>query len=409
MEYELLSSLYYKNRDQYYEEVQKRKTSISTCMLPLPIKKNDSFVVMTCELATGLAQIYQMQNLLQEQLAQLPPAAESAYFQETLIQEIILTNKIEGVHSTRKDILSVLERVPSDKIKRFEGLVIKYSVLLDSETSEISLKTCQDIREIYDELVCEEVADADKPDGKFFRKNPVSVVSETDKEKHQGIYPPEEKIMEAIERALSVLEIQNLPELVKIAILHYYIGYIHPFYDGNGRLDRFISSYLLSKNLHRLVALRLSYTIKDQQNAYFKAFDVCNNEKNAGDVTYFVLVFLDIIQNAIRDLTLRLTAYIQKLKFYSKLMDTKDLSFYGSELARNILFVLVQVELFSPEKILTEELCRGLAKSHATIRSEIKALQAKGFPIIKGKQGRKNAFSLDLDELERFLKPDPKK
>lgn len=404
MNYELLSSLYYKNPEIYNKEVNNRKESISSFLLPLKIKKHDSFILMNCELATLLEKIYQTERILERNISQLPAAAESYYFREALIEEIILTNKIEGVHSTRRDIVSILERIPSDKTKRFEGLVLKYSVLLDSDSYEVSLNTCQDIRNIYDELVYEEIEEKNKPDGQFFRTDSVSVISATQKEKHQGVLPPESNIVKAMEQALSILDYQGLPQLVKIAILHYYIGYIHPFYDGNGRLSRFISSYLLSKNLHKLVALRLSYTIKDQQNAYLKAFDVCNNEKNAGDITFFVSTFLNIIQSSLDDLISRLSSYVEKLRFYSGLMDQKDIDFYGSELGKNIIFVLVQGELFSPEKISMEDFGGALSKSWSTIHSEIKILIEKGFPIIKTKRGRKNIFSLDLDQLEDILK-----
>ena len=63
-------------------------------------------------------------------------------------------------------------------------------------------------------------------------------------------------------------------------------------YDGNGRLSRFISSYLLKREFNTLVALRLSYTIKNTKNEYYKAFDLCNNKKNMGELTFFSITFV---------------------------------------------------------------------------------------------------------------------
>lgn len=54
----------------------------------------------------------------------------------------------------------------------------------------------------------------------------------------------------------------NVGPLVKIAVFHYLFGYAHPFYNGNGRTSRFISSYLLCNILNQSIALRISYTIK---------------------------------------------------------------------------------------------------------------------------------------------------
>ena len=61
---------------------------------------------------------------------------------------------------------------------------------------------------------------------------------------HSGIYP-EEKLNEAMTAALDFLNDDNIDILIRISAFHYLFGYIHPFYDGNGRTSRFISSHLL--------------------------------------------------------------------------------------------------------------------------------------------------------------------
>ena len=80
--------------------------------------------------------------------------------------------------------------------------------------------------------------------------------------------------------------------MIRIAIFHYLFGYIHPFYDGNGRTSRFINSYLLSKKLQFLVSYKLSYTIKENMNSYYKSFKETNDEKNKGNLSFFVISFL---------------------------------------------------------------------------------------------------------------------
>lgn len=69
------------------------------------------------------------------------------------------------------------------------------------------------------------------PDGILFRKENVNVVSST-KIIHQGVYP-ESKIIKDIDDTLSILNNPDLPYLVRVALFHYFLGYIHPFYDGN--------------------------------------------------------------------------------------------------------------------------------------------------------------------------------
>lgn len=81
-------------------------------------------------------------------------------------------------------------------------------------------------------------------------------------------------------KALAILNDKSIECVFRISIFHYLFGYIHPFYDGNGRTSRFISSYLLSKEFESIIGYRMSYSIKENINDYYKAFKVCNDPKN---------------------------------------------------------------------------------------------------------------------------------
>ena len=61
-----------------------------------------------------------------------------------------------------------------------------------------------------------------------------------------------------MDAALKILHSQDFPLFVRLGLFRYFFGYIHPFYDGNGQTDRFITSYFLKKNFHLLLGLRLS-------------------------------------------------------------------------------------------------------------------------------------------------------
>lgn len=105
-------------------------------------------------------------------------------------------------------------------------------MLLETEEWDISLKSCEDIRSLYDEIVLAGIESCNKPDGEIFRKNTACVVSATQQEKHIGIIP-EARIVEYMSKTLEILNSDQLPLLIRVAIAHYLIGYIHPFYDGN--------------------------------------------------------------------------------------------------------------------------------------------------------------------------------
>ena len=121
------------------------------------------------------------------------------------------------------------------------------------------------------------------PDGIFFRKICFRLQS-TYERIHRGI-SGETEIIACMEKALFILHNKSIPPLIRISVFHYLFGYIHPFYDGNGRTNRFISSYLLSKELEPLISYHLAKTIKQNISKYYKSFDYTNDTDNRGDLT----------------------------------------------------------------------------------------------------------------------------
>lgn len=111
---------------------------------------------------------------------------------------------------------------------------------------------------IYDEITSDGIEKSDYPDGKYYKKNITYIFKDT-KEIHCGINQgdkTEELIIEKMNDLFSFMNKSNdrINKLIKIAISHYYFGYIHPFYDGNGRTVRFISSIYLKDNYSWLTA-----------------------------------------------------------------------------------------------------------------------------------------------------------
>jgi len=328
----------------------------------------------------------------------LPQIAIEKYIKKNLIEEIMLTNDIEGIYSTKKEIKEALtETTSSNKQRRFIGLVKKYEKLITK--SEILLNNCDNIRSLYDEIVSNEIDEKDSPDGKIFRKSEVSVYSPTDKEKHRGIYP-ESKLIDFMRKSLEILHDDKIPYLIRICLFHYLFGYAHPFYDGNGRVSRFISSYLLNDKLNILLSLRLSYTIKNNKSSYYNAFNVCNDKKNKGDLTPFILMFLDIIEKSELNLIENIQDGVDKLKFYHTAIGKIDLT----DTQKDILFILTQNTLFGDEGMSINELVKACDKGNTKIREDIKQLQNNGIPIIAVKSGKKLLYTLDLDGIESLIK-----
>lgn len=392
MKYTQLAKEFYRDRENYEKLYHDRYNSESALHIPISINGNKAFLIYTAEVVEFILKIYKEDKLLAGKIDKLPGIALEQFTKKCLIDEIKLSNDIEGVYSTRKEIKELLNpKAKESHKKRLHGLVQKYNMLWNQE--EISIGSCKDVRNLYDELVLQEVMEEDKrnvPDGIFFRKEGVSVQGSDLNIVHNGVNP-EDKIISYMDECLKMIHDDGINKLVTIAAVHYLIGYIHPFYDGNGRLNRFISSYLLSEELHPLVGYSLSYTIKQQINQYYKAFKITNDVKNKGDITPFIIIFLGFVVQAVENLNVTLANKIEQMNYYREKIGelSKD------DKIRDVLFILIQNTLFGEEGLTIENIARVLKVSIPTVRNYINNLDSA--MLVVSKIGHKNAYDINLE------------
>lgn len=395
MEYELLSKIFYKKPTEYESIYDARFNSEASIKLPIKIHENVGFIFNTNEITKLLIKIYKTINKINLLRTHLPNIAINSYIIKSLKDEIALTNEIEGVRSTRKEIEDAIDSIKNDKSARFKGLVDKYFKLISNEI--IPLNNCEDIRTIYDALVLPEIEKENLPDGILFRKEPVQVVSATQKEKHRGIMP-ESKIIESLDLCLDFLKNDDIDSLIKISAFHYLFGYIHPFYDGNGRTSRFISSYLIKNELDVLLALKLSYTVKNNINKYYKAFDVCNDRKNKGDITFFVVTFLELLSQASDDLYTKIADLNDQLNYYNNIINMLVNEKVLNDKQAKCIFILCQNRLFDDTYMNMNTLTELLEKSDTTTRKILKSLESKNL-LVKSRNKNQYLYSANLDSL----------
>jgi len=396
MRYRLLSSVFYENKLEYSEMYLDRFNGECVYRYNFDIKDNTAFVVINNDIFNKVDKIRTLDKELTLKTMELPLIALKQYTEKCLVDEIKMTNDIEGVVSTRKEINEILHDDKENlKRNRFYGLVKKYQMLVEKD---IVLQKCSDIRDVYDEMVLEEVVEEvedNAPDGEIFRKDKVYIKNRQGNIIHEGILP-EERIIELMSESLKILNDEKQNKLVSIAVFHYMFGYVHPFYDGNGRISRFISSYLLSRELQPLVSYRISYTIKRNIDLYYKSFKIANDDKNKGELTHFVNYFFDIIIESLEELYSSLDERNNKLNYYGECIgaivkfDEKD---------KTLLYILVQNVLFGDSGIDVKLLSSILELSDSKVRKILNKLNESEVITIQ-KLGRKNIYDADLEKLE---------
>ena len=393
---ETLKKIYYKSPEVYEETYAARLHSPFAFHLGLDIqqyhrqKAFPAFFYYNKDFALLTEKVYAAYERFVQLVEHLPPVVLQQFALLCIVDEVKSTNDIEGVHSTRKEIRDILDGTVG-KSDRLESIVNEYKGL--SEDVKFSFETLADIRHFYDEFAHKEIVaenSAHALDGKLFRKDPVDIESASGKVIHRGLFP-EMKILEAMDVTLGILHSADYPLLVRLAIFHYLFAYIHPFYDGNGRTDRFITSYFLKQGFHTLVALRLSAYIKHNRSMYYRLFEEADSEINRGDLTPFILGFLQMIQGTIEDTIRLLTRKNEQLKRYEEKIKTlcgKD------ELLEKMNIILLQAALFYGNGVTISDLVTMTGKVRNTIQKRIDAMPKAH--VLAEKKGRTFYYKLDL-------------
>ena len=395
MAYQLLEKIYYQDKtlkkEKYNQTYQEYYNNLSAIHFDFKIGNYPAFYINIPEITQLIIDISVKQREIFEIMQKLPQQAINNFVISAMCDEIRYSNAIEGVKSTRKQVIQEFNNKSSVSNSSLGNMVEKYKKLLNNE--EILLNSCQDIRKLYDELVLQEVLKENKddaPDGIIFIKDGATIYNERSEIIHYGV-SPENKIIEMMDYVLNLIKSSNVPILIKTAITHYLIGYIHPFYNGNGRLNRFISSYLLYNGFEKTVGFNLSATIMKNRSSYDKAFKIVNEEKNRADLTYFIQNFLKIIYDAF---DLELTYLREKQEKYI---------YYKHFIEEN--FAQKHIDYFM-DLLLNSVFCYGeLPLNNVNISKQTqKTLAEKYNFIIKNKISRENNYSLDLDIFDSYLK-----
>lgn len=403
MNYIPLNELFYKDNSHWNAEYISRYNNQFVKHLNLTVKQfnwKEEYRLFYCypeDIVSLQDKIMFESNALNRVFDSVPKVGITQFLLSCLIEEIKASNDIEGVRSTRKEIREALSSQDKpDPDKRLWGIVNKYTKIITGEV--VKMETPADIRALYDEFILSEIKKDNPenvPDGILFRKDSVDVVTSSGKPIHRGIFP-ETKIIAYLEETLKILHDPVIPALFRIAIFHYLFGYIHPFYDGNGRTVRFITSSLLASVLNPSVALRLSVLIKQHKKDYYALFENTNSAINCGDLTPFILWSLRFVLLSITSTKEILLARKNSLAILEQRL--KDVVSTDDNIIQEIYYILLQVAVFSNIGVTINDIVKETHRSQRTIYNKINAIPKEH--IIINKQIRPYFYRLNLKILK---------
>ncbi len=352
MAYRTLAKLFHMDAsNERYEKnatlATARLEAESTFRTGVETASGELFLAVPRELSVLNEAILRRERQIALLLSKLPPIATGALIRSLVIDEVVCSNELEGVHSTRRQINDLLETTSTDpsklEHKRFRELARLYLELSDHE--HIFPNTPEDIRTIYDRIMEGEDLGKDAPDGILFRKGEVSIIGDGGKVIHTGL-SPESRIVSAMTRMIALASSKDIPETFGAIISHFLFEYAHPFYDGNGRTGRYLLALYLSRPLSTLTALSVSRSIAESRNSYYRAFREVEDPLNHGELTPFVLAMLEYVDAAQQRVLSDLEARQGQLEVTIAAIDELAKSAALPDKERDTLFMLAQYALF---------------------------------------------------------------
>ena len=249
--------------------------------------------------------------------------SRNRYLVNSLIEEAITSSQLEGAATTRlvaKDMLRS-GRPPRDRSERmifnnYRGMEFLSGIVREDLSAPVLL----DLHRILTE------GTFDDPDAAGRFRLPSDRVFVTDPRDGAILHePPDASALG--ERMERLFAFANTPgdepfvhPVVKAILLHFMIGYEHPFVDGNGRTARALFYWAMARFGYRMTGfLSISTVIRKAPVQYARAYVLSETDDN--DVTYFLDYHLRVILRSIRGLHAWLARKAEEMRDVQRLLD----------------------------------------------------------------------------------------
>jgi len=231
-------------------------------------------------------------------------ASKEQYLMRSLMEEAITSSQLEGASTTRMVAKRIIrtgkkpsnnsERMIVNNYKTMQAIrSLKYEKLSKELVFKIHKMVTQGTLETPDQegrfrRVDELIEVGDRLDGTVYHVPPLSAELE-------------QRMKDMCDFANNKHEDYFIHPVIKAIILHFWLGYDHPFVDGNGRTARALFYwYMLRQGYWLCEYISISEIILKAQSKYISAFLYTETDDN--DLTYFIIYHILVIEKAIDSL-----------------------------------------------------------------------------------------------------------
>jgi len=306
-----------------------------------------------------------------------------------IIEEAIASSQLEGAVTSRKVAKKFLREGRAPKNDSEQMILNNHESMKIIETEYKNKKIDLDsLFELHSLITNKTIPNSER----MRLRNDSDEIVVKDKKDPSIVYhiPPKEAFLE--KELVSLLSFMNdetggafIHPVIKAILVHFWVGYLHPFTDGNGRLARLLFYwYLLSKGYWAFSYLPISVIIKNSSKEYQKAF--VYSEQDDSNLTYFIDYKIRKIQLAMKKFE---EYYENKSRENSRMNLTakQDYNLNGRQIQ------LLQYLYSNKDEHTSYKMYKNIYKiSNMTVVKDLKSLQKLGF-IESERKGRNVYYS----------------
>lgn len=302
----------------------------------------------------------------------LPQMGKERYGLKAMEDEILSTLTIENIDFSRDSVRRILKGyAPMDESEnRIFGMKTGLEFISDTGNKI----TQGNIFALYQMAIGGFLEEENRLlPGAYYRHDKVYIMGQT--VEHTGL--PHKKLSDYMQELIQFIDEEtSINDLLKAAAIHFYIGYLHPYFDGNGRMARLLHLwYLVQQGYSSTLFVPFSSYVEKSRSRYYDAYTLVEkNEKISGvlDVTPFLVYFIENVYNHLE--TKLPTA--ETADRFIKLLEEGNLTEKERDLWRFVL------SAYGAEEFSTKQLEKDFGNAaYATIRGFVLKLEGMGLLV----------------------------
>ncbi|MDV0445603.1 hypothetical protein MmiAt1_11890 [Methanimicrococcus sp. At1] len=208
--------------------------------------------------------------------------------------EITSTLSIENIETKRESVHRILAGQAPVSPSEEKAYGIKKA--LDFISDPNHKITAENLNKLYRIAINDYLEDDSKlPPKAMYRNDSVYIVNSSGKPVHKGL--DHEKLPAYIDDLIRFIDndCDDIDQVLKSAMIHYYLAYLHPYFDGNGRTARLLQLwYLVQKGYTSALFIPFSLFVNKNKTGYYKSFKLISENQetdNVSDMTPFLYFF----------------------------------------------------------------------------------------------------------------------